>query len=72
MPTEKVEYQFTESKPMSYNIAFDTITGESMLAIDESGFYVRGVKVEQGPDEARQVYEAFKQWLAWGVLNRQN
>lgn len=41
-----------------------------MLAISETGFYVRGVKVEQGPDEAKQVYEAFKEWLVWSSLNR--
>lgn len=71
MATETDKYVFAESKPISYNIAFDAATGTTMLAISETGFYVRGVKVEQGPDEARQVYEAFKEWLVWSSLNRQ-
>lgn len=34
-----------------------------MLKISEDGFWVRGVKVEQGPGEARAVYEAMKALL---------
>jgi hypothetical protein len=42
---------------------------EEMLRITDSGFYVRGVAVDQGTHEAQQVYEAFKQWMEWTVLN---
>lgn len=44
---------------------------EEMIKVTEDGFYVRGVKVEQGPEEAQQVYEAFRQWLTWGSLTRE-
>jgi hypothetical protein len=47
-----------------------TAGSEEMLKVAEDGFYVRGVKVEQGPKEAEQVYEAFKQWLTWASLTR--
>jgi hypothetical protein len=44
---------------------------EEMIKVTEDGFYVRGVKVEQGPEEAEQVYEAFRQWLAWASLTKE-
>ena len=34
-----------------------------LLEIAQEGFYVRGVKVEQGPDEAQAVYDAFRALL---------
>ena len=34
-----------------------------MLKISKDGFWVRGVKVEQGPGEAEEVYNAFKSYL---------
>jgi hypothetical protein len=30
-----------------------------MIRISKEGFYVRGIKVEQGPGEAEEVYKAF-------------
>lgn len=44
---------------------------EEMIKITPEGFYVRGAKVEQGPEEAQQVYEAFRQWLVWGSLTKE-
>jgi hypothetical protein len=44
--------------------------GEEMLRVAEDGFYVRGVKVPADAKEAEQVYRAFKQWLAWAVLSK--
>ncbi len=44
--------------------------GEEMLRVDKDGFYVRGVKVEADAKEAEQVYKAFKEWLAWASLSR--
>ena len=44
--------------------------GEEMLRVEKDGFYVRGVKVEADDKEAKQVYEAFKQWLAWATLSK--
>lgn len=34
-----------------------------MLRITADGFYVRGVKVEQGPEEAAQFHQAFTDWF---------
>lgn len=44
--------------------------GEEMLRVDKDGFYVRGVRVEADAREAEQVYKAFKEWLAWASLSR--
>ena len=62
------KYKFHD--PVPNNICLNAGT-EEMIKVTEDGFYVRGVKVEQGPDEARQVYEAFKQWVAWASLTRE-
>lgn len=37
--------------------------GVAILKIGKDGFWVRGVKVEQGPGEAEEVYNAFKSYL---------
>ena len=44
--------------------------GEEMLRVDKDGFYVRGVKVKADAKEAEQVYKAFKEWLTWANLSR--
>jgi len=44
--------------------------GTEMLRVAPDGFYVRGVKVPADDQEARTVYEAFKQYLVWAELNR--
>ena len=43
---------------------------DEMIKITADSFYVRGVKVEQGPGEAEAVYEAFKQWMVWASLTQ--
>ena len=62
------KYKFHDPTPS--NICLNA-GSEEMIKVTEDAFYVRGVKVEQGPDEARQVYEAFKQWVAWASLTRE-
>lgn len=52
------------------NIIFNAGTEDEMLKIAEDGFYVRGVKVEQGPGEAEAVYKAFKEFMTWAVISR--
>ena len=42
-----------------------------MIKITQEGFWVRGVKVEQNEQEARLVYQAFKEWLTWANLTKQ-
>ena len=43
--------------------------GEEMLRVAKDGFYVRGVKIEADEKEARAVYEAFKSWMTYAILN---
>lgn len=43
--------------------------GEEMLRVAPDGFYIRGVKVEADEKEAKAVYEAFKQWMTWAIMN---
>jgi len=46
-------------------------SGETeMLRIAEDGFYVRGVKLKQDDKEIKEVYNCFKEWLTWSILNR--
>lgn len=40
------------------------------IKITDNGFWVRGVRVEQGPEEARIIYEAFREFLMWSNLTR--
>lgn len=40
------------------------------IKITEEGFWVRGVRVEQGQEEARIVYDAFREFLMWANLTR--
>jgi hypothetical protein len=51
------------------NIAFRS-AGEEMLRVSPEGFYVRGVKVPADDKEAQEVYNAFKEWMSWTLLNR--
>lgn len=60
-----------ELEPNKIVFDINPMRTDPMLVIGEDGFWVRGTKVEQGPEEARQVYTAFQQWLAWSALNRQ-
>ena len=46
-----------------------TAGGEEMLRVAQDGFYVRGVKVEADEKEAKAVYEAFKSWMTYAILN---
>jgi hypothetical protein len=43
---------------------------EEMLRLSPEGFYIRGKKLEQDDNEARIVYNSFKEWLTWQQLNR--
>ena len=52
------------------NIVFKTDTQTEMLRISPDGFYVRGVKVKQGSEEAQAVYNAIKQMIMWDTLRR--
>jgi hypothetical protein len=51
------------------NIVFNTGTEET-LRVAEDGFYIRGIKVPADEREAKEVYECFKEWLAWSTLNK--
>jgi len=51
------------------SISFHAL-GDEMLRCSPDGFYVRGKKIEQDDNEARIVYNSFKEWLTWQQLNR--
>jgi hypothetical protein len=54
-----------------YNtIVFKTDSQTEMLRVAPDGFYIRGVKVEQGPEEAQAVYKAILQIIMWDTLKR--
>jgi hypothetical protein len=46
-----------------------TAGGEEMLRVAKDGFYVRGIRVEADEKEAKAVYEAFKSWMTYAILN---
>ena len=46
-----------------------TAAGDEMLRVTKDGFYVRGVRVEADAKEAKAVYEAFKSWMTYAILN---
>lgn len=80
MPSKKPSYDdyviTAPGGPYSFHDTQQTNTitclagGTEMLKVGPDGFWVRGVKVEQGPNEAEEVYRAFKQWMEWQVLTR--
>lgn len=41
-----------------------------MLKVTKDAFYVRGVRVEQGPGEAETVYNAFKEFMTWAIISK--
>ena len=47
-----------------------TVNQTEWIKISDEGFWVRGQKVEQDPQEARIVYEAFREFLMWCNLTR--
>ena len=64
-----MKLNFHEDSPPANTTLF-MCAGDEVLKISSEGFWVRGVKVEQGPNEAEEVYRAFKQWMEWQVLTR--
>ena len=47
-------------QPSSFSLFGD------LLKISAEGFWIRGVKVEQGPNEAKEVYDTFINYLRSG------
>ena len=62
-------YQIYDNKEYQNSISFHVLS-EEMLRCGPDGFYVRGEKVNQDDNEARIVYNSFKEWLTWQQLNR--
>lgn len=46
------------------------VNSSEMLKVSPEGFWVRGVKVAQDDKEAETVYNAFKEFLVWQRLSR--
>lgn len=67
---DSYEDWITIQDPYAHNNITLTGGGEEMLRVAEDGFYVRGVRVEADAKEAEQVYRAFKQWLTWASLSK--
>jgi hypothetical protein len=44
--------------------------GVEVLKCSDKGFWVRGQLVDQDDKEAEQVYNSFKEWLAWQQLSK--
>lgn len=63
------KYTFHSDSSYENSISFHS-AGEEMLRCSPDGFWVRGEKVEQDDNEARIVYNSFKEWLTWQQLNR--
>jgi len=68
---EKINILAEEYLEQKNNIVMNIDGGMTeMIRITPDGFYVRGVKVEQGPEEASAVYRGFKEMLAWHTLKK--
>jgi len=67
-----VKYELWDEHGNNRNntVIFNAGTDDEMLKITPDGFYVRGVKVEQGPEEAEAVYKAFKEFMTWAIISR--
>ena len=58
--------------PESEDYAITFFGGESeMLKLTPTEFYVRGQPVPIDEQEAREVYQAFRQWMIWVGLTAQ-
>jgi hypothetical protein len=63
----QTQYEFHDPTPNSITCLAG---GEEMLRVSPDGFWVRGIKVEQGSGEAEAVYKAMKEFLTWTQLTR--
>ena len=66
-------YALRGNEPEQGNIVFHSGTdldSSEMLKITKTGFYVRGIKVDQDDKEAEIVYNAFKEWMVYSALTR--
>ena len=66
MAVTQYEYQ-NDIEPNTISFNPD---GDEMLRITAEGFWVRGVKVAQGPGEAQAVYDSFRAFLTWAQMTR--
>lgn len=63
------KYTFRNDSSYENSVTFMS-KGEEMLRCGPDGFWVRGEKVEQDDNEAKIVYNSFREWLTWQQLNR--
>lgn len=66
---ENLEEMSIKMKLPENSIVLNTGSTE-MLRIARDGFYIRGVKVDQDDKESEKVYNCFKQWLEWSMLQQ--
>jgi hypothetical protein len=65
----EVGFVQTYSDSFQNSVAFYA-GGEEMLRLSPEAFYVRGKKIALDDNEARIVYNSFREWLTWQQLNR--
>ena len=73
LSASRAPYTFYENQPEANTIVFRAGSNDSdgeLLKITKTGFYVRGVAVEQDDKEAEIVYNAFKEWMVYSALTR--
>jgi len=68
-PTPQPTPVFSVTAPPENNVIFHSGNSET-LRITEDGFYVRGVKVPADEKESAAVYKAFKEFLVYHALTR--
>ena len=64
------EYEIRDSTNTPNNIILMADGENEMLRITKTGFFVRGIPVEQDDKEAQIVYTAFKEWMVYSALTR--
>ena len=62
-------WSYPDNNTLGANNISLTAAGDEMLRVAKDGFYVRGIRVEADAKEAKAVYEAFKQWMTYAILN---
>jgi hypothetical protein len=63
------KYTFRNDSSYENSVTFFS-GGVETLRINDKGFWVRGQLVDQDDNEAKIVYNSFREWLTWQQLNR--
>ena len=61
------DLKFNNTTPNSIVIQLNQV---EWIKISDSGFWVRGIKVDQDEKEAKTVYNAFREFLTWASITQ--